>query len=276
MANTNNEYVELYILIFSSVALFACLVGFIVYFVVLYQNKQLKNKQEQADLEANFRQEMLKAQIEVQEQTLTHISREIHDNITQVLSFVKLNLAMLGRQNAIPEIAENRDLVTQVINDLRALSKSLNFDYILKNGLKQTIETEVERINKSKIITATLSVEGERYALPEQSELVLFRIFQEALNNTLKYSGAQHFNIGLQYHPEMFNLSLYDDGCGFSPLEIGKNSGLGLKNMETRAALIGAKAAIDSAPGKGCSIKIALKLAEKKLHTDGRHQDRVG
>ena len=227
MRNTNSDNIDLYILIFSATVLFVCLAGFIVYFIVLYQNKQLKNKQEQADLRANFRQEMLKAQIEVQEQTLSHVSREIHDNITQVLSFVKLKLGMINSPGITPEIAESRELVAQAISDLRDLSKSLSFDHIVKLGLQQTIGMEVERINKTGIIKAAILVEGEKYSLGQQCELVLFRIFQEALNNTLKYSGADHFNICLQYHPEMFNLTLYDDGMGFSLSAPEKKSGLG-------------------------------------------------
>jgi signal transduction histidine kinase len=76
-----------------------CLVGFIIYFIYLYQQKrQIQNKVTNKDsLRSLFNQELLKTQIEVQEETLNHISREIHDNITQVLSFVKLNLALTGK-----------------------------------------------------------------------------------------------------------------------------------------------------------------------------------
>src|ERR1700752_2656681 len=76
--------------------LFAFLACAVIYFVVLYRNRQLKNKKEQDQLQAAFRQELLKTQIEIQEQTLENVSKEIHDNITQVLSFVKLSLGTLG------------------------------------------------------------------------------------------------------------------------------------------------------------------------------------
>src|ERR1700710_1250946 len=81
------------VLILSTTAFFACLTGFIIYFVVLYRNRQITNKREQEKMIATFQQELLKTQLEVQEQTLNYISTEIHDNITQVLSFVKLSLA---------------------------------------------------------------------------------------------------------------------------------------------------------------------------------------
>src|SRR5258708_35907012 len=113
-------------------AFFACITGFIIYFVVLYRNKQLKNKKEQEQLQAAFQQELLKTQLEVQEQTLNYISTEIHDNITQVLSFVKLNLGMITNETEInkKKINETRELVSKSINDLRNLSKSLSFEHI--------------------------------------------------------------------------------------------------------------------------------------------------
>ena len=267
------------LLVLSTIAFFACLTGFIIYFVVLYRNKQVINKQQQEKLQSAFQQELLKAQIEIQEQTLTHISREIHDNITQVLSFVKLTLATTGKLNEADKqlkINESRDLVAQAINELRDLSKSLSFEHITSLGLAKTIQIEVDRVNKSGLINTTLLVEGDVYSLGEQRELVLFRIFQEALNNTLKYSGATLLKISLQYHSELFNLTVEDNGSGFSRTSLDKNKGLGLKNMENRAALIGAAATIDSSPGTGCCIKVTLNPLKRGLYIDGTHSDRFG
>ncbi|WP_170227692.1 sensor histidine kinase [Mucilaginibacter frigoritolerans] len=233
---------------------------------------------ERESLQANFRQEFLKARLEIQEQTFAHVSREIHDNITQVLSFVKLNLAMMGGTNAEQQakISENRDLIAQVITDLRDLSKSLSFENITKQGLVKTIEIETRRINKSGLLNSTLLIEGDSYPLGEQRELVLFRIFQEALNNTLKHSGAKDLTIALQYIPEMFTLTLEDNGTGFLRDNLDDFMGAGLKNIENRASLIGAVATINSEPGNGCSIKISLNPLEQRLYADGNHQDHIG
>lgn len=260
------------ILALSAAAFFTCITGFIVYFVVLYRNKQVKNKKEQERLHANFRQELLKTQIEIQEQTLNHTSREIHDNITQVLSFVKLTLGLtknLGEKETQVKINESRELVGQTINDLRDLSKSLSFEYITSLGLVKTIEKEVDRINKSGLIELSFLLDGEPYVLGEQRELVLFRIFQEALNNALKHSGAKLFKITLQYHSDLFNLTLEDDGEGFSLQALDNKSGSGLRNMENRASLIGGIATIDSYPGKGCSVKVTLNPFKQQFYADG-------
>ncbi|WP_428328066.1 sensor histidine kinase [Mucilaginibacter sp.] len=268
MKQLDSKSADIYIIIFSTTIFFLILAGFVVYFIIIYQKRQVKNKQEKETLQANFRQEMLKARIEVQEEAFTYVSREIHDNVTQVLSFVKLNLAMMANsdEGQRVRINENRELIASVITDLRDLSKSLSFEHITNSGLVKTIDKEVQRINKSGVIDTELLVEGEVYSLGEQRELVLFRIFQEALNNIIKHSGAAHFKITLQYIPEMFNLTLYDDGKGFSTDVADNKNGSGLRNMENRAALIGAVAKISSSEGKGCQIKITLNPIEQRLY----------
>ena len=249
------------IVVFSSAALFAFIAIFIIYFVVLYRNRQLKNRKEQERLQAAFKQELLKTQLEVQEQTLNYISTEIHDNITQVLSFVKLTLGNIAggiEEEKKGKVLETRELVAQSITDLRDLSKSLSFEHIASQGLIRTIEKEVERIDKSGLIKVSLAQEGNSYSLGEQRELVLFRIFQESLNNTLKHARATHLKIMLQYHTDLFILTLEDDGSGFSAETLENKSGSGLRNIENRAALIGGTATINSSPGKGCNIKVVL------------------
>ena len=248
---------------------FGLLVCSIIYFVVLYRNKQQKNEREQEELRANFRQELLKTQLEVQEQTLNYISAEIHDNITQILSFVKLslgNIASVSEGDKKNKIAETRELVAQTITDLRDLSKSLSFEHIASIGLIRTIENEVERVNKSGLLAISLEQEGTSFPLGEQRELVLFRIFQESLNNTLKHAGAKHLKIILQYNADLFILTLQDDGSGFSAQTLGHKNGSGLRNIENRATLIGGTATIDSSPGNGCSIKVVLDPSKQQLY----------
>lgn len=269
----NNNGHELYVVLCLGLLLIGFLASFIIYFIVLYKNKQLSHKREQDKLQAVFQQELLKTQVEMQEQTLNHISREIHDNITQVLSFVKLNLAFPAkatREDVELKISESRVLVAQVINDLRDLSKSLSYEHIIQLGLVQTMEIEAGRINKSGIIKIELSVGGDARNLGEERELVVFRIFQEALNNALKHSGAKLLKISLDYFDHLFNLTIQDNGVGF-PADTLSNSGSGLRNMVNRAALIGADAVIDSAPGKGCCIKITIDPLTQYTHANRNH-----
>jgi signal transduction histidine kinase len=271
---------EQVILIIIAGTAFLLLLGFfMVGFLLMFQKKQNKNRLEKAELKASFKQELLKTRIEIQEQTLNDVSREMHDNITQVLSFVKLNLGMLGNtvdDTTKTKINDNRELISQTINDVRNLSKSLSFEHISAQGLVKTLESEAIRINKSGLIQMELSVDGDAYSLGEQAELVFFRIFQEALNNVLKHANAANFKIGLHYQPQMFNLTIQDDGVGFQPEKLTDKSGSGLRNITNRAALIGAQAVITSAPHKGCLITLSLDPLTNENYADGTHSNSPG
>lgn len=278
LASTQSDNIE--VIILATCFFFAFLACSVIYFVVLYRNRQLKNKKEKEEREAAFRQELLKMQLEVQEQTFENVSQEIHDNITQVLSFVKLSLATVNNaaeNDRRLKITECRELLANTISDLRDLSKSLSFEHITSLGLLKTIANETERINKSDVIHAELQTSGDAYPLGEQDELVLFRIFQETLNNALKHSGAKHFKILLEYHSDLFILSLEDDGSGFSPQLLDNKTGSGLRNIINRAILIGGNATIDSKPGDGCRITVTINPVKPQYYLDGRpHPDRIG
>jgi signal transduction histidine kinase len=267
---------ESIILIIAGTVMLLMLGLFIIGFLFFYQRRHNSHIHEKESLRSAFKQELLKTQIEIQEETLTYISREIHDNISQVLSFVKLNLAMIDNtdEHSKKKIDESRNLVAQTIHDLRNLSKSLSFEHISRLGLIKTIEIEAERVKNSGLINTSVVIDGDPHSLGEQRELVLFRIFQEALNNTLKHADAKHLKIGLQYHDELFNLTLEDDGSGFSAESIQDKIGSGLKNIENRASLIGAVTTIHSSPGQGCKIMITLNPFKQQLYVDGTNPDR--
>jgi len=270
---------EIILLVIAGTAIVMLLGVFIISFLLIYQKKQNKNVLEKTQLKSSFQQELLKTRMEIQEETLNHISRELHDNITQVLSFVKLNLGVLGRNLGEQEkmrVNDNRELIAQSISDLRNLSKSLSFEHISVMGLVKTLEIEAERINRSGIINLSLSVEGDRYALGEQRELVLFRIFQEALNNALKYAQADNFKMSLYYKAQMFNLTIEDDGVGFEPELLKDKGGSGLRNIVNRAALIGASAIINSSPGNGCSINLSLNPLVQETYVNGTYSNSPG
>jgi signal transduction histidine kinase len=252
---------EVIIALIAGTAIVMLLGVFIISFLLIYQKKQNKNAIEKEHLKSSFQQELLKTRMEIQEETLNYISRELHDNVTQVLSFVKLNLGVFVKslqESDKIKLNDNRELIAQTINDLRNLSKSLSFEHISSFGLLKTMETEAGRINRSGIIKLVLTTEGDIYSLGEQRELVIFRIFQEALNNALKHAQATNFKIGLYYQEQMFNLTIEDDGVGFEPGSLHDSSGSGLRNITNRAALIGAEAVIKSSPGNGCLIKLSL------------------
>ena len=249
-------------IIWAAVAIFVSLALFIVFFALLFNNKKNKLIKDKRLMKANFEQELLQTQLEIQEQTIKTISQEIHDNVGQVLSLAKLNLNTLSFSEGADKqqkIENSISLVGKAINDLRDLSRSMNGDKIADLGLQEAIENELKIIQNTGQFSTNITITGKPYKLKAQNEMVIFRIVQESLNNILKHSKAQNIVADINYEPDLYKLFIRDDGSGFevSSLEAGK-TGIGLKNMQSRAALIGAVFSIESAGHTGTTVSIQL------------------
>lgn len=254
-------------IILASILIVVLSVFTLLFFLVFVRKKRILQKNRE-ELSLSYEKALLQTTVEIQEETLSHISREIHDNIGQVLSFVKLSLGNTTRLNDAEKqrkIDEGVTLIAEVIADLRDLSKSLSFEKIKKEGLCQVINDEARRLKRSKVIAADVTITGSVINLGEKKELLLFRIFQEITNNTLKHSESSVLLVNLNFSSELFTLTIQDKGKGFDTGDLNKFKGLGLDNIRQRAALIGATAAIESSPGQGCYTTVSLALSPNPM-----------
>jgi signal transduction histidine kinase len=250
-------------IILVTILLFIVAIGIIV-LVLIYQKKQVHYLSEKKQLKADYEKQILESRLEIQEQTMKSISQEVHDNVGQVLSVAKLNLNMINANGPAPVIQEKlndiSELMRKAIQDLRDLSKSLHSDVIAEKGLLKAIENELEILKKTGAYTIALSIEGNYYHLPEQKELILFRMFQEAINNIIKHAKASVMDVLIAFHPQQLILRILDNGQGFDLAAIDTSKGLGLRNIINRSQLIGAFYFINSHPGTGTEIKITLPV----------------
>jgi signal transduction histidine kinase len=246
------------------ISLFFLVVGIgIIMLVLLYQKRQLQYLSEKNQLKVSFEKELLESKLEIQEQTLKNISQEIHDNIGQVLSLVKLNISSMDcnePKTLQQKITNSAHLVSRAIQDLRDLSRSLHTDSITELGLLKAIEYEFELIKKAGDYQADLIQEGEPYRLSHKHELILFRIFQEVVNNIVKHAKAKAVTVHVYFNPADFILQIADDGIGFDLAALNENnhSGLGIRNLQNRSRVMGADFNIFTEPGKGTTVSITL------------------
>lgn len=253
--------VELFIVIGCVVTLL--FIAFIVSFLLVNQKRHFNYLKEKQELKNVFQQTLLQSQIEIQEQTLQHISKELHDNFGHIASLIKINLFTLqlnDTEKALAKIEDTKDLTRQLIADIKSLSVSLGSDWIAQAGLAKAIETEVEHLNKTGEFTATYNLLGPMPDIDADKALILYRMAQEVLNNMVKHSKAKHINILLQVNENVFILAFSDDGIGFNAEEKATASGAGLRNLQSRALLINAHLHIESLPGNGTTITIGLPL----------------
>jgi two-component system, NarL family, sensor kinase len=249
------EKFEIRTLIIVLTCLFLLMGLFVLVFFLVYRKNQ-NAKENQIE---NLNQALLQTQIEIQEQTLKTISQEIHDNIGQVLSLAKLNLGTL-QYGEDEKLNDTKNLVSKAINDLRDLSRSLHGDKIAELGLQSAIENELKILQNTGQYNTALQITGEPYKLEPQKEMVLFRIVQEAIHNAVKHARAKNITVQLNYQAAAFVLLITDDGIGFNAADLqAAQTGIGLKSMQNRAALIGGQFTITAANGNGTAIKVELK-----------------
>jgi signal transduction histidine kinase len=216
-------------------------------------------------METRFQQEILLSQLEIQEQTLKNISQEIHDNIGQTLSLVKLNLNTidLDKPAVVPQkINNSKELVGKAITDLRSLSKKLHTDSVMSAGLLKAIEFELGLVEKSGVFQTSFKIYGEPVPLDAQKELILFRIVQEAMNNIIKHAQASTIAISANFDPGQLFLSIQDNGNGFELRadDGDMNRGIGMRSMQNRVALLNGQFVIETAPAKGTQIQISVPV----------------
>lgn len=249
-----NDYVYIGTVIFLLLALL------FIFFLVVSLKRRRKMNLEKTQLHTQFQEELLRTQLEIQEQTFKTISQEIHDNIGQMLSLAKLNLNTVDLQKeekAAGKIGSAKDLVSKAIQDLRDLSKTLNTDTIAAAGLLNAIEAELHLLQKTGALETHFLTSGTPVKLDAQKELILFRIVQEALHNVIKHAQASEVSVSALFEDGQFLLQIRDNGCGFEersrPL-----FGSGLRNMQSRSKLIGADWKIESGKTGGTAICITL------------------
>jgi signal transduction histidine kinase len=256
------ESQEIYNIIIAATVILVVLGLFIFLFLLMYQKRKTEYNNNLLSQKVQFEHSLLQAQLEIQEQTFKTISQELHDNIGQMLSLAKLNLSKFAMSpaTAAGNITEAENLLSKAVNGLRHLSKTLNTDIISRLGLPASIALELQAVENASNLQTELKSDGMPVALSPDTELIVFRIVQEGLHNALKHAtGATKVWVKLEYDNNNLQISIADDGRGIK--QTGEDSGgSGLRNMQSRSALIGAKWAIESSMEKGTTIQLTIPL----------------
>jgi signal transduction histidine kinase len=247
----------------ASFFFFFLLVFFIVITIAI---RYRKRKKENDAMKVLFSEQLLKSQLEIQEQTLQHVSRELHDNIGQIASLIKINLNTLQLQHAEAaevKLANTKELTRQLITDLKLLSTSLNGDKMNRIGLMKALQNEADKINKTGIFSGKFIQHDAVPVVSDEKAIIIYRMAQEILNNALKHSEATEIIIEAWYAKNTFILVIADDGKGFDVQEKMADitdGGNGLINLQKRAKVINATISINSAPASGTKTRIELIL----------------
>jgi PAS domain S-box-containing protein len=205
--------------------------------------------------------EVTTAVINAQEMERSQIGQELHDNVNQVLTTVKLYNEMLldGIGNATEIVEKSVYHLQNCINEIRSISKRLSAPTLGNITLQESIRELVESINLTKRINIVYTFEGQLLEHTSQEiHLGIYRIVQEQLNNIIKYAEASYVAITVIKEIEQLSLIIQDDGKGFDVHT--KRDGIGITNMKTRAENLNGSFLLWSQPGKGCKVQVNIPL----------------
>lgn len=254
-----DRYQEVLAVLITGSVIFLVLTGIVVFVLLFYQKKRFQHRQQYLQLQSSIQQELLKTQLESQESAFRQIGEELHDNVGQLLSSTKILLAITERSlREVPDTLHTAsETLAKAIKDLRALSKSLNREWLEKFNLIENLRMEADRINTARMVHVGLDSTVPALPLRPESQVMLFRIIQEAMQNAIKHAEAATINIVISTQDQRIDVRIADNGRGLPGPET-RPQGLGLINMEHRTRLLGGDIRWESAPGQGTQVAITL------------------
>lgn len=202
----------------------------------------------------------------IREEERTIIAREIHDELGQMLTVLKINMSMMrsripGDENELREEMNNTIRMTdEISNTVRQIASKLRPGILDDMGLAAALEWQSREFMKRTGISCNFTEEHTDTTLDRDMATGLFRIYQETLTNIAKHSEATEVDALLRFTDGHLVLIITDNGNGFDPAAVKAKKTLGLLGMKERAALMNASLVVDSLPGKGCSVTVKLKL----------------
>jgi two-component system NarL family sensor kinase len=251
-----NNGSDLFVIILLGFFLMLFMVSFIIIMVIYHRQRQIQNQQKVESMKAAYENTILNVEKEIREDILSHVGRELHDNVGQLLSLAKLNLS----SSKTEKVHEGKVLINEIIREVRALSKSLNLDWVDSITLEEFIKNELKKLESAEFCKVTFANNGVPLQLNKEKKLVLIRIIQECLNNAIKHANPSIIEITVNAAPALSEIYIKDDGKGF---EVNNNSqGSGMYNLKNRMATIGGEILIQSKIGAGTELKLVLPNSE--------------
>ena len=202
------------------------------------------------------------AVVDAQEKERADIALELHDNVNQILSTVRLylDLAIINEKDRVPLLQRSSKGLANAVNEISKLSHSLVPSSVTDLGLVASIDDMINNLQHMQRMKAEFHHAGNVEVMSEKHKLVLFRIIQEQVTNVLKHADASALTIDLVSEPASISLTISDDGKGADPGSLKFKKGVGLYNIANRAELFNGKLSIITAPGEGFRLNVLIPI----------------
>jgi signal transduction histidine kinase len=191
------------------------------------------------------------------------VSEELHDNIGQLLSFIRRSLSIADEQFGTPKGREQlnnaKAMVTKTLEEVRHISHSLNAELVKTQGIIYLLQQDLESLADSTGIICSLEKNGEYSSWTPEDQLLLYRMLQESMQNVVKHANATVLKLCFNFGPKEIEVTVADNGQGFDTSTETTN-GLGFRNLHHRAAILGATLEMSSERNKGTILYIKIPI----------------
>ncbi len=260
-----------YVLLGSLLALL--IIGLLAY--RYYRNKQLISKQTEQlqaqrirELEREKQLISMNFLLKGQEEERSRMARDLHDGLGGMLSGVKLSLEAMKGNYLISE--DNAKLFTRAlaqldssIAEMRRVAHNMMPEALVRLGLRQAVQDYCEGVNESNQMRLNCQVHGLEERIDPTTEIIVYRIIQELLNNIVKHAQATEALVQVMRQDHRLSITVEDNGKGFDPTSVSTH-GAGLTNVRSRVDYLKGEMDLRSEPGKGCSIHIECNLSQNE------------
>jgi len=239
-------------------------IGGIIVFFLKYHKRKLISEKEKAMLNEQHAHDLLHSKLEIQQQTMQDIGREIHDNVGQLLTVASISAYQMAYDNVCPSqnqrVTSIGKIIDQSLSELRNLSRNLTHEKAEMAELIELLQHEALRINELNICRVACNYNELNFTITNVIKNFILRIIQEFIQNSLKHAACKNIALDFNYDASGLSIHLHDDGNGFDvqAANEGKEPGIGLANMKKRADLIGAGFSFNSVLNEGTSMDIFI------------------
>jgi two-component system sensor histidine kinase UhpB len=210
------------------------------------------------------RRESARSALAGQESERQRLARELHDEISQGLTAVLLQLGRVAK-HVPPELGDELESAEQAarssLEEVQRIVRELRPEALDDLGLTSALAILTDRVSEQTGLRIVRKLDPDLPALSPEEELVVYRIAQESLTNVVKHASASEAVLELERTPTGTSLSVRDDGCG---LDGRWNDGKGIRGMRERALLIGAELSVESPPDGGVEVRLMLTTRDER------------
>lgn len=236
------------VLFFGTIAMLALTIGLIV-FIIFHQRKVIRFQMQLQKLEFDQQKMLLNASIRLQEEERQRIAADLHDDAGPLLATARLylneNLVNLDKTTQLQNIYNAKQIIDDTIQLIRNISHSLMPPTLKNFGLESAVNDLFQKISGSGSMNASSRFHDYRERLQPETELIIFRVIQELVNNILKHSNASFIHLTQNTNNNKFFIRLHHDGRGLTQSDFEKlnksSVGLGLKNIQSRLKVLHGK-----------------------------------